>query len=86
MEYIGKNIKNDIKFSISEAVDIFNFLEFKSILFDYNFIKFDTRSSSSIEYLASVDRDYFDKTIKCLPPNQVKSIAERLLNKFGLVI
>jgi hypothetical protein len=86
LEYIGKKIKNDMKFCINEAVDISIFLESKSILLDYHFIKFDTRSSLSIDYLARVDRDYLEKTIKCLPPNQVKSITERLLIKFGLII
>jgi len=86
LEYIGNKIKHDIKFEINEAVDILDFLESKSILLDYHFIRFNTRSSVSITYLAHENREYLEKIIKCIPPTQVKSITKRLLNKYGLII
>lgn len=86
LEYIGYNIKNDVKFDINEAVEIFDYLKSKSIIFDYHFIKFDTRSSLSIDYLAHASRENLKKTIKCLAPNQIKSITKRLLNKYGIII
>ena len=86
LEYIGKRVKSDIKFNISEAVEILNILESNNISLNKSIIKFDIRSSISITYLAQMEKENLEITLGCLPQNQIKSITTRLLNKYGMLL
>ena len=86
IEHMGKTIKANDKFSITEAVELHDILESNNIFLDKSIVQFNTRTLWSISWIAQLDEEDLEKTLCCLPQNQRKSVKTRLLKKYGIIL